>query len=683
MDEFQDTSLVQWDILRPIAEEAMGGKSTEDTSGSFFCVGDSKQAIYRFRGTTPGFMGRVSEYYGDRLLNADLDINRRSDKNIVEFNNKLFSDADSYVKEPSLPFNFLPQKASSNNDGFVKVSIIEGELEPERTQMRKKLLEDAVLELLANGFKADDIAIIVSRKEKGREAMRFLKSKGINATAVFSESLSAKNSFRIISALVMYMYSRLDFYLIEFLFTYPSVLPLDRIHDDAEIARYRTLLIKHFNDVSSDTVFSGIFSLKRELSLKNRLSGELEYNTLFDIISGKLAGEYNPIAFLDKFKKEAALAKTDVSVRSENSPIPVFTVHGVKGLQFPAVILYRVREGFLPGNQENIFLKYDKESSLINISGDLAIRGISRHYTQYAPADYSETLAGNEAFIRYEKINLLYVAATRACNALYIFVDPSIRAQDGENTESYIAKHYPESMSIGVLPVIESKRKSKPAALGLSPALRDILRLTGAALKAGGEASAAFEKKLGKEFSAGTFAELADRAKRHIKACGTVTVKRETAFQEPFAARSYGLLFHAAVSALSDFKPEFIQKAVSKGWKDYGAYLTEADRVAVINDLQILLNNEEVMGLIRGRKLFREKPTDLRGRVVIPDLYAVGEEDINLLDFKTSSPNNKRTHEYEEQLSEYSAALKTLYPLPVTSYLIFIHAGRVTIKYLP
>ena len=105
IDEFQDTSLLQWKNLFPMVEEALS------SGGSLFYVGDKKQAIYRFRGGDAYLMERIGAGLKHFNLKEEfLSRNYRSQKEIVEFNNRVFS------RENIL--NFLGQVTCGDKDGF-------------------------------------------------------------------------------------------------------------------------------------------------------------------------------------------------------------------------------------------------------------------------------------------------------------------------------------------------------------------------------------------------------------------------------------------------------------------------------------------------------------------------------------------------------------------------------------
>jgi ATP-dependent helicase/nuclease subunit A len=101
LDEFQDTSDLQWRVLGNLIDETV-----QDDSGtrSFFCVGDVKQAIYGWRGGNHRLFGRVTDYYGDGIATVDRNVSFRSAPAVIEAVNRVFGSLseDDHLAPPTL-----------------------------------------------------------------------------------------------------------------------------------------------------------------------------------------------------------------------------------------------------------------------------------------------------------------------------------------------------------------------------------------------------------------------------------------------------------------------------------------------------------------------------------------------------------------------------------------------------
>jgi ATP-dependent exoDNAse (exonuclease V) beta subunit len=97
LDEFQDTSDLQWETLRNLVDEVL-----QDSSGerSFFYVGDVKQAIYGWRGGNPSLFGRLLDRYGDRIQTRPLHTSYRSAPAVLDLVNRVFGTMPEALPAP-------------------------------------------------------------------------------------------------------------------------------------------------------------------------------------------------------------------------------------------------------------------------------------------------------------------------------------------------------------------------------------------------------------------------------------------------------------------------------------------------------------------------------------------------------------------------------------------------------
>ncbi len=195
IDEFQDTSALQWSNLYSMIMEALS------TGGSFFYVGDRKQAIYRFRGGEVSLINSVKDAFGQyNLIECSLTNNYRSQKEIVEFNNKVFSrenllrlldqkETDKRGVELSSDdvnavvdiFKGSQQAFCIDKDeGSVKVEFIDHKIKDERDRaVKEKLL--LLLSDLTKRFSFGDIAILCRKNNDTQLVTGWLLENGIPA----------------------------------------------------------------------------------------------------------------------------------------------------------------------------------------------------------------------------------------------------------------------------------------------------------------------------------------------------------------------------------------------------------------------------------------------------------------------------------------------------------------------
>ncbi|MCI5725243.1 UvrD-helicase domain-containing protein, partial [Fusobacterium sp.] len=159
IDEFQDTSILQWKILHEIIKKAK----------SVICVGDEKQSIYGWRGGEKKLFENL-----EKIIDAtdeNMDISYRSDINIVEFTNKIFNK----IKEKTPNWRFNESTANSKEKGYVKLNYVE-KSKDEKIDAVQILIEELEKTELKN---YSDIAIIARTNKELKEIAEALEEKKI------------------------------------------------------------------------------------------------------------------------------------------------------------------------------------------------------------------------------------------------------------------------------------------------------------------------------------------------------------------------------------------------------------------------------------------------------------------------------------------------------------------------
>lgn len=200
IDEFQDTSLQQWQNLYPLLAESMG-RGNEN-----LIIGDAKQSIYRFRNAEPKLITEIvpEAFAADEIeargYSIEDNTNHRSDRRVVEFNNFVFSTLapmlDDHINAPSQPkivdlySNAVQHPAKQEPFGYVNVKYLEdvgpeddggddGDTTDKKAKLSRAILleiKDRLRSLLERGYKQGEIAILVNTKAAGAQAIDYLMS---------------------------------------------------------------------------------------------------------------------------------------------------------------------------------------------------------------------------------------------------------------------------------------------------------------------------------------------------------------------------------------------------------------------------------------------------------------------------------------------------------------------------
>jgi ATP-dependent exoDNAse (exonuclease V) beta subunit len=196
IDEFQDTSVLQWHNLLPLIDNSLSiGEKT-------LLVGDAKQAIYRFRGgkveqfvELPNIIDKSDDVFLEereitlRNNHKDefLETNWRSHSQVIEFNNWFFDELKSFLEEDKQKiYHKQEQKTTNKNEGYVEVTFLpydKDEIEDLYLEKTKEKID----ECLEDGFEMKDIAILVSKNKYGKLLSNYLVEE--NYKVLTSESL--------------------------------------------------------------------------------------------------------------------------------------------------------------------------------------------------------------------------------------------------------------------------------------------------------------------------------------------------------------------------------------------------------------------------------------------------------------------------------------------------------------
>ena len=366
IDEFQDTSIVQYQILLPLIQEIRSGQGVKEFKTLFF-VGDVKQSIYRFRGGAKELFG-----YAKKSLHLEvnaLDTNYRSTEQIVNFVNELFT---CKIK------GYEPQKvAKATGEGYINVRIEEA-IEP-------SVLE-AIGMLLKEGVKPKDIALLV-HTNKDAKVFKALVQEQFPALHVRLEAtlkLIDVRSIKAIIVLLKYLYFGDELYKAAFLVLCGKTWETPLLKQGWDLGAAPLVLVEKI--IKTYGLFDGSVDLLSFLEVASRYE-EIE-SFLFA---------------LDDLSDEAKSEDVD--------GLRVLTVHKSKGLEFEHVIVCD-RLSRDNNRSDTILFSYDE----VDIKGlYLTMGGREAIDSVYAKAKEQESVLMVE-----DRLNALYVAFTRAKRSLFV-----------------------------------------------------------------------------------------------------------------------------------------------------------------------------------------------------------------------------------------------------------------------
>ncbi|MEP5610600.1 MAG: UvrD-helicase domain-containing protein [Cyclobacteriaceae bacterium] len=439
IDEFQDTSDFQWNNFKPLLEESLA-QGHEN-----IIVGDAKQSIYGWRGGGPSLLMSGVQ----RDLPAEVDqtasINWRSSKNVVEFNNTLFSSLprvmgelmSDVIEEEEMQmiqtaYDSVVQEVSEPNssvDGLVQIEFLESE-RGERWNIRALERTIEVIEsLLREGHKLNDMALLVRTNWEATQIVNFvLDYRRTNETQI--EVISAEGMLLGNSSVVQLLLSAFkhllspddDSILADLVFryqqnsmgrTFSSHEDFLKLTEDGLPAVFR----KHKEHLLHLPILELTEVLIRSFGL-NTIEEEFAYLQAFqDAVLEFSKNNRSDIRLFLEWWEDAG-AKRSVQLTGALDAIEVITSHKAKGLQYPIVFVPFCNFDFDSKSHPSWYDAPDKESF-----GQLKSLPVD-YKSELDKTDFSSNYKQELAKWHLESLNVLYVAFTRAEIGFFAFCQP-------------------------------------------------------------------------------------------------------------------------------------------------------------------------------------------------------------------------------------------------------------------
>ncbi|MFX4240819.1 RecB-like helicase [Aliarcobacter butzleri] len=369
IDEFQDTSLLQYKILEPLIDEILSGDVTKFKT--FFYVGDTKQSIYRFRGGKRELFDYVANT--NKILEVEvLNTNYRSCENVINFVNELFLNLPNY--------EYFKQESVRAN-GYVEVVVDTAFEEDEKFVNVAKKIE----ELLQSGVNFNDIAILTYTNDDVLSLYYYLKQKFPSikiSTEMTSKLINQQNVKAVINA-IKYIYFKEEIY-----------------KENLNAIIGNKLLTTLDLEIVLDEI--SVQEVIKELSKKLKIIDE----NIIKLI--EVSSSFNNIVdFVYEIDKLEAIMEN-----SESKGLQILTIFKSKGLEFHTVILL-----------DRIKRKNVDKSSLLFDYENLELKNIFYKIKGYENfnEDYKKAIEKEKKLSLEDEINILYVAMTRAKNNMIIF----------------------------------------------------------------------------------------------------------------------------------------------------------------------------------------------------------------------------------------------------------------------
>ncbi len=649
IDEFQDTSVLQWQNLLPLVDNSLA-------TGNFnMVVGDGKQSIYRWRG------GEVKQFANlPQVLNPEnnpliaereaslvrnhkpefLKKNYRSKAEVIDFNNRFFKSASQNL-DPAYQIiydNLEQEYHPENTGGYVEIEFINS---PTEVLSIKDLhcikTFEAIKNALTDGFSYQDITILSRTNKQGSLIATYLINQDV--PVISSESLLLGNNKDI-----------------QFLIA--AISWLNDPENKINIALMVEYIFDKYNQSTVDfhQTLSGIFNSRQKNSFETFLATydfkiekkALLKQALYELCEGMIRTfklDQRPDIYLQFFLESVYQYsnKNDNNIsnflswwedkgQNKSVVIPqginavnIMTIHKSKGLEFP-VVIFPFATWDQKNSAENIWVNMDREeiplpSALLPINKSLENTSFQSFYGE----ETHKSLLDN--------INILYVALTRPEYRLYILTN-SNRAQ---SISSHFVKYlknadlWNENQSIYCFgePCKKTEKQKSKTQESYIPMVN---------------ISEDWSSKINISKQAGKLWDLENQTASSLK---------------------YGTLMHTALSRIMNETdlPEALSTMLGEG------LITESEALEINEKISLLVNHPQIKEFYAPGLLVKNEAEILLedGSIYRPDRVIISGNQATVIDYKTGKEKQK----HHQQLNLYGNLLNEMGYKNIKKYLIY------------
>lgn len=655
LDEFQDTSTLQWQNILPLVDNSL-------SNGWFnLLVGDGKQSIYRWRNANVEQFSNLPKVIGsdENLIlkerenslerhfeNRQLDKNYRSLAEIVKFNNSLFDFlAHQFLHDEFKNiYHHQAQKYHEDTGGYITIEFPEI-LKDEKDSINFQHTLKHINQSIENGYQYQDICIIVRNNRAGNAIANFLIQQHI--PVISSESLLLKNAIEInlMISFLKFLSNEKDLVSASSVINY--LFYTDFISEEKYIGFLHDINIskkKNLFDICSELqlpISPENFSARNIYDICIEIIDVLKLNQknqtyirffLDEVLSFLQSNTSNLNLFIDWWDRRSETAS--VIIPEGANAISIMTIHKSKGLEFPIVIMpylnwkiHDIEQLWVPIQDTDI----DLPMAMIDTS-NLASTTI-----------YAREAEREKQFQILDNLNLLYVGFTRAVERLHI-ISPASNKDSVNHIGSWLKsfaqmnENYNSDLSSITFGQITEKTSSSAHHKIQTYAMNPIHFNT---------SHEAIELKGSSRY------QVSDEIEK---------------------AKEHGVLVHYILSQIKTLEeiPEKIKKSVVQG------NLNPEEAIKIQNNIINLLSISELHSFYQPELDSRNEIEILTetGDVLRPDRVIIQNQQATIIDYKTGKKNPAK---YHAQMKSYETAMNELGFQNVKKILVYIDENEIEI----
>ena len=657
IDEFQDTSEMQWNNLIPLIENSLTAENLKGEKGSTMIVGDAKQAIYRWRGGKAEQFIDLTEDKNPFPVNKkliELEENYRSHKNIVNFNNSFFK----YISNTSFRnehYANLYKKANQNptikEEGYVSFQFLDlKESEDDKETLYAKETYNTLKKCLDNGYDLKDICVLVRKKKEGIAVANYLSENDIKIMSSETMLIDNSESVQLINNILRLLVNPNNFEVrINVLHYLASTFNVEDKHTffnqnlklniDTFFGSFKQFGIDFNTTVIAQlSLYDSVEDIARQFNLLQTSDAFVQFylDLVLEFSQKHITGISGFLDYYDNKKDSLSI----VSPNNQNA-VQIMTIHKSKGLEFPVVIfpfadldIYREidPQEWFPIDK-TLFNGFSK--TLINFNSDV------ENFGEIGQNIYNKHKAEQEL----DNINLLYVALTRPIEQLHV-ISKTDNNLNELNSYSKLFQSYLQT---------EQLWSDNQTFYEFGNSKREIIPV---------------EKSL--ETSSNKNIISVNKKEHNIKIITKSGYLWDTNQQH---AIEKGNIIHDIMSKI--YTKDDIDFAINLAL-DNG--LINDDQVeSITKNINDIVNQKYLKEFFTDQyTIYNERDILTRtGQMIRPDRLAIKDNQATIIDYKTGLPNPK----YEQQLEIYATHLKEMGYQISNKILVFINENIQTKNY--
>ncbi len=654
IDEFQDTSPVQWDDLLPLIDNSLS------QGGSLFVVGDTKQAIYGFRNADYTIMQNLEhgDYFASVKPQIDnLNTNFRSLSRILDFTSAVFQKAvkqsEEYGRYGALSglTDYLQEaKEQSSDPGHAEVIVLDRN---EEKPLEREEIQHIIEDLHGRDYAYSEIAVLTQKNEDAVRVSGWLNEKEIPFISYSNLDIRRRKITGEVISLLNFLDSPIDNHAFASFILGDTFLqalsgdgsvPYQDQSQNKYQSKFRQLILvtsgkdplyKAFQGSFPelwDRYFSGLFrvagyfplydlaveafSTFRLLATRNDEQATLV--KILEVIKDFEGSGFNSLRdFLDFAEDENADTSTwNMDVPKNIDAVRVMTVHKAKGLGFPAVILllYRSKPSSFDYFEEKVT---DDRMRLLKITKDICKSDpdLSPLYEEASAKDW------------VSRLNSLYVGFTRAKEEMYVV---GVKAEK-------------DTFPFDILPALD------------------------------------FPKTGTTRTHRAREEQLLDCAVLHHH--NRIPVSRRSADMLSVAERRRGEFMHCLLSHImyvGETPEQDVRSAVLQAIQETGSDFGVEETVASVLSVLALSDVKNLFNRLPNRRVMNEQEiVDEDGGLFRIDRLVIDDECVTIIDFKTGSDSSSDDRHIDQVKNYLKIVSAIISDRPVYGMLVYIDLKKV------